>query len=73
MTCRRCRLGEAVVRRRLVTNAATIGLPEPVCLACARACDEEAERWALGAISVDRAVRRRREAQRTHGVLEMSA
>jgi hypothetical protein len=58
--CVRCRRGEAAIRRRLLTSAATLGLPEVVCLVCARELDEVAEKCARGVAQVERAVTRHR-------------
>jgi hypothetical protein len=54
--CASCRLRIASVRRRLCTSVGTLGLPELVCGECAHQADDEAERCARGAASVDRAV-----------------
>jgi hypothetical protein len=65
--CPRCRNGKAIVRRRLVTSVGTLGLPELVCLVCARAADDNLERVARGCTQVDRAVSRHRGHRQTVG------
>jgi hypothetical protein len=59
--CVRCHLRPAEDARRIESSVGTWTVPQPVCDECADELDDLHERCILGAVSVDRAVRRYRE------------